>query len=61
VVFGGLQGGPGELADPDHIEVGPFHQIQVSIPSGFGPLLGIPRCSEQWSVGRDVGLLGRSY
>jgi len=50
--FGGLHGGPGELADADDVHVGLFHEGEVGVPAVFGPLLGVPGGAEQKRSGR---------
>ena len=59
VALGRLHGAPGEFAHADQVDVGLFHQIEVGVPAGFGPLLGIPRGAEQdGGLDREVGGLG---
>ncbi len=57
VAFGGLEAGPGELADADEADVGGLHEGEVGVPAGFGPLLGIPGGAEIES-GRSCGFCG---
>ena len=46
MAFGGFEVGPGELGDADEADVGGFHEGEVGVPAGFGPLLGIPGGAE---------------
>ncbi len=50
VVVAGLHAGPGELADTGDGNAGLFHEGEVGIPAGFGPLLGVPGGAEEWGV-----------
>ena len=57
LAFGGFEFGPGEFADADEADVGGFHEGEVGVPAGFGPLLGIPGGAEVecWGIGDRRG------
>ena len=54
MAFGGFEFGPGEFADADEADVRGFHEGEVGVPLGFGPLLGIPGGAEV-EGGRSCG------
>jgi hypothetical protein len=45
VSFAGLHPAPGKFTHMNHSHFGLFHQVEISLPSGFGPLFRIPRRS----------------
>src|ERR1035441_4880680 len=42
----GLQLAPGELAYADQMHMRFLHQVQIGVPSRFGPLLRVPGCAQ---------------
>jgi hypothetical protein len=59
VALRGLHGAPGKFADTDDVDVSGFHEREVVIPLGFGPLLWIPgSAEEQRRLVRVTGGLG---
>ena len=51
MAFGWLEFGPGEFADADEADVSGFHEGEVGVPAGFGPLLWIPGSAEVVQAG----------
>ncbi len=60
MVVAGLHARPGELADAGDGHAGFFHECEVGVPAGFGPLLGVPGGAEEWGVGSGVLTRGLS-